>query len=136
MIYESKVQFTTIDRNGNDKVVRHGYIVSEADTFGDAEEQSYGVISGVTDADVVDVRRSKLKEIINHRTSDEQMIYMADVADIRINDEGEQTEIVYKVALFAKDLDDAYNKVKVWLEQDYNMVALGVKKTKFNDIIS
>ena len=138
MIYETKTQYTIIDHNGNDKVVRERFLILEAMSFADAESQTYLHYNNYTqsDIDVVDIKRSKLREILNSRSNENENIFVADVADIQYNDDGEEVEIVYKVALFALNLDDAYAKLKRHLEQGYSMQAIGVRKTKFVDLIA
>lgn len=135
MIYEIQVQFTKIDGNGNDKAIKEKYIVAEAEYFGEAEAKGLSYCMNERDLEVVAIKRSKIREIINKRTSDEQNIFVAEVADVRTNEDGEETEIVYKVALFAINMDDAYTKAKEWLTQGYDMVMLGVKKVKIKDVI-
>lgn len=135
MIYESKVSFTKIDNKGNDKVMKEKYLVAEAETFGDAEDLTFQFCEGETDLDVIDVKRSKVKEIINSRSNDDDKIFVADVEAKTINEEGEEVEYVYKWALFAVDFDDAYRKVNEYLKQGYDMSCVGMKKTKFVDII-
>lgn len=136
MIYESKVSFTTIDNNGNDKQIKQRYIVENAETFADAEEQTYAFCEGETALDVTDIKRSKLKEILNTRQKQDDAIFIADVADIQYDDDGNEVELVYKLALFAQNLDDAYAKLKEHLKQGYSMIAIGVKKSKIIDVIS
>jgi len=136
MIYETKCSFIKVDDNGNDKVVKERYIVEEAESFGDAEKQTYDFCDGETDLDVIDVKRSKIKEILNSRDTGDDKIFVADVADVQHNDNGEEVEIVYKVALFALNVDAAYNYIKSYLEQGYNMTLVGLKKTKYNEVIS
>lgn len=135
MIYESKVSFTKIVK-GNDKVMKEKYMVAEAESFGDAEAQTYEFCDGETDLDVIDVKRSKVREIINTRTDENDVIFVADIADTQINEEGEEVELIYKWALFANDFDQAYKRVNEYLKQGYNMQAVGMKKTKFVDVIS
>lgn len=135
MIYESKVSFTKIVK-GNDKVMKEKYMVAEAESFGDAETQTYEFCDGETDLDVIDVKRSKVREIINTRTDEKDVIFVADIADTQINEEGEEVELIYKWALFANDFDQAYKRVNEYLKQGYNMQAVGMKKTKFVDVIS
>lgn len=135
MLYESKVSFTKIV-NGNDKVMKEKYMVAEAESFGDAETQTYEFCDGETDLDVIDVKRSKVREIINTRTDENDVIFVADIADTQINEEGEEVELIYKWALFANDFDQAYKRVNEYLKQGYNMQAVGMKKTKFVDVIS
>ena len=67
MIHESKIAFTRVDDNGNDKVIKERYLIAEAESFGDAEEQTYDFCEGETGLDVIDVKRSKIKEILNSR---------------------------------------------------------------------
>jgi len=136
MIYETKCSFIKVDDNGNDKVVKERYIVEEAESFGDAEKQTYDFCDGETDLDVIDVKRSKIKEILNSRDTGDDKIFVADVADVQHNDNGEEVELVYKVALFALNVDAAYNYIKSYLEQGYNMTLVGLKKTKYNEVIS
>jgi hypothetical protein len=135
MLYESKVSFTKIVK-GNDKVMKEKYMVAEAESFGDAETQTYEFCDGETDLDVIDVKRSKVREIINTRTDENDVIFVADIADTQINEEGEEVELIYKWALFANDFDQAYKRVNEYLKQGYNMQAVGMKKTKFVDVIS
>lgn len=135
MIYETKCSFIKVDDNGNDKVVKERYIVEEAESFGDAEKQTYDFCDGETDLDVIDVKRSKIKEILNSRDTGDDKIFVADIADVQHNDDGEEVELVYKVALFALNVDAAYNYIKSYLKQGYNMTLVGLKKTKYNEVI-
>lgn len=135
MIHESKIAFTRVDDNGNDKVIKERYLIAEAESFGDAEEQTYDFCEGETGLDVIDVKRSKIKEILNSRDTGDDKIFVADIADVQHNDDGEEVELVYKVALFALNVDAAYNYIKSYLKQGYNMTLVGLKKTKYNEVI-
>lgn len=135
MIHESKIAFTKVDDNGNDKVIKERYLIAEAESFGDAEEQTYDFCEGETGLDVIDVKRSKIKEILNSRDTGDDKIFVADIADVQHNDDGEEAEICYKVALFALNVDAAYNYIKSYLKQGYNMTLVGLKKTKYNEVI-
>lgn len=133
MIYETKVQYTTVD----DKVVKESLIVEEAVCFAEAEliTSEFCQGRGINDFDVTEIKRSKLKEIINKRTNGDEFLFVADVADIQLTDEGDELEIIYKMALFAENLDKAYEFVKQYLAQGYNMIIVGIKKTRFADVI-
>ena len=135
MIHESKIAFTRVDDNGNDKVIKERYLIAEAESFGDAEEQTYNFCDGETSLDVIDVKRSKIKEILNSRDTGDDKIFVADIADVQHNDDGDEVELVYKVALFALNVDAAYNYIKSYLKQGYNMTLVGLKKTKYNEVI-
>ena len=136
MIYEIQAQFTRIDGKGNDKVIKEKYMVENAESFGDAETQGYNHCDGETDLDIVAIKRSKVREIINKKSATEdEKIWFADVADVRTNDDGEEVEIIYKVALYATSWDDANAKVKYYLSQGFDMTILSIKKTKFTEVI-
>ena len=136
MIYETTIQFTKIDANGNDRVVKQKFIVLEADTHGDAEEQTYKECQGLTGLDIIAVKRSKIKEVVNKRTSEYEKVFMADVVDVQIDDDGEEKELAYKMALFAPNIDTAHSYMKEWLKQGYDGMELcGLKCTKFVDAI-
>ena len=135
MIYETQTQFTTVDKNGNDRVLKQKFIVLDAVNHGDAEEQTFEENDGLTALDVIAVKRSKIKEVVNTRSSDEERIFIADVVDTQVDDEGEEHELVYKMALFAANIDKAHAYMKDWLKQGYNMTLSGLKCTKFIDTI-
>ena len=135
MTYEIQAQFTRIDSKGNDKVIKGKYMVENAETFGDAETQGYDYCDGEKDLEIVAIKRSKVREIVNKRNTDDDRVWVADIADVRTNDEGEELEIVYKVALYATSWDDANAKVKKYLDQGFDMTILAIKKTKFLEVI-
>jgi hypothetical protein len=135
MIYETKCSFIKVDDNGNDKVVKERYIVEEAENFGDAEKQTYDFCDGETDLDVIDVKRSKLKEILNKRNSDDDAIWIAELQDVFTNDDGDEKYIVYKVAFFAKTFDSAMAYITEYMKQGYNLELVSIKKSKIADVI-
>ena len=135
MIYEIQAQFTRIDGKGNDEVIKEKYLVENAESFGDAETQGYNHCDGETGLDIVAIKRSKVREIVNKKsTTEDEKIWFADVADVRTNDDGEEVEIIYKVALYATSWDDANAKVK-YLSQGFDMTILSIEKTKFAEVI-
>ena len=107
MIYEVQLQYTTIDNKGNDKVVREKYLVENIETFAEAEAKGYEWCDGETDLDVIAVKRSKVKEIVNTRQSMEDLIWLAELQDTFTTDDGEEKYMKYKVILFAKTFDHA-----------------------------
>ena len=135
MIYESTVQFTTVDAHGNDRVVKQRFIIKEAMLHGEAEGITYKECHEQTDIDVIAVKRSKIEEILNKRQSDADYIFIADVADITTDENGEENELVYKMAFYANNADNAFNFIMAYLRQGYNMTLVGLKKTKYNDVL-
>lgn len=135
MIYETTAQFTTIDNNGNERVVKQKFIVKDAEMHGEAEDVTYDECHACKDIDVVAVKRSKIKEILNERQNEDDAIFIAEVADVMTDENGEEKELIYKMAFFAANADAAYAFIKDWLKQGYSMSLVGLKKTKFVDTI-
>lgn len=136
-MYEVKYSYTTIDNKGNDKVVKNTIICEHAASFGDAEEIAYNFANGETDLDVIAVKRSSIKEIINRRASDNDKIFLATIIDyFYVEGKEEPVENKYILALHAEDINKAHAIVREHLKQgldDMELVAL--KCTKIVDII-
>lgn len=137
MIYEVTINYLTIDKNGNEKSVKEIYLTAdgECEDFGSAEDVAYVAFKNLSCIDVIAIKRSRLKEILNQRTGETQEIYIAEVADLQNNADGEAVEVVYKVAMFADSLDAAYAFTKQYMAQGYGMSIVGIKKTKIKDVI-
>lgn len=137
MIYETKGKYSIVCEDGNEKDYKESYIVEEAETFADAELQTmeYIQVLSKTNLDVTDVKRSKAKEIANSRQSDDDSIWIAELMDIFLTDEGEEKTIKYKVFLFAKTFDAAKEFIAEYSKQGYDMCLVSLKLTKFVDVI-
>lgn len=135
MIYEGTISYNTIDKNGNEKTIKENYLLEHVDTFGEVEERLFDEFKSLNALDIIAIKRSKLKEIMNKRTRDDERVYIADVADIQHNDDGEEVEIVYKVALFAVSYDEAYREIKEYLKEGYDMTLVGLRKTRIIDVL-
>ena len=134
-MYEIKISYVTVDKNGNDKMVRESLILEHAGSFADAEQIGYDYGSGLTAIDVTDVKRSKLKEVLNERSSNEEQIWMAELMDVFVDDEGNEKPIKYKTILFATTFDKAKAFVSEYIKQEYNLELISLKLTKFNDVL-
>ena len=135
MVYETTAQFTTVDNHGNDRIVKQKFIVRDAELHGEAEDITYDECHALRDVDVIAVKRSKIKEILNERQCDDDNIFIADIADVTTDENGEEKELVYKMAFYAVNADAAYIYIKDYLKQGYSMTLVGLKKTKFVDVI-
>ena len=136
MIYEIQVQYTTIDpKSGNDKIAREKYLVENVETFAEAEAKGYEWWDGETNLDVIAVKRSKVKEIINTRQSNEDLIWIAETQDVFTTDDGDEKYIKYKVILFAKTIASAHAIMENYIKQGYNMELIGVKLTGFENLL-
>jgi hypothetical protein len=124
-----------IDKNGNEKVIKENYIVDNVETFADAELALFEEFKSLNAIDIIAIKRSRLKEIANKRTKDDENVYVAEIADKQINDNDEEVELIYKVALFAMFIDDAYAFAKEYLSQGYDMHLVGLRKTRIKDVL-
>ena len=136
MIYEATISYAIIDKNGNDKTVKESYIFENTDTFSEVETMAYETFGTLSAIDVIAIKRSRLQEIINSRETETQSVFTVDVADTQVNESGEEVELVYKVVLFAENIDDAYAKAKEYLKQGYGMYLVAIKKTRFKDVVA
>lgn len=136
MIYETQIAYVTIDNRGNDKNVKENIVVLNATSFTEAEETGYKYGDGLTDIDVVSIKRSKIKEVLNERSNDSDLIWQAELMDVFHDDEGNEKEIKYKTILFAQSFDSAKAFISEYMRQGYdNMSLVSLKLTKFTTVI-
>ena len=138
MIYEVQITYVTVDNRGNDKNVKENLVVQNAISFADAEETGYEYGQGLNlnEVDVVGVKRSKIKEILNTCQHDEDLIWQAELMDVFHDEEGNEKEIKYKTILFAQSFDSAKAFISEYMRQGYeNMSLVSLKLTKFTTVI-
>ena len=135
MFYETTANYVVIDNKGNDKVVKEKFLIQNCETFASAECMTFEYLDGQTNLDVTNIKRSNVKEVINQRSNADEKIYLAEVSDTQTNDEGEEVELVYKVILYARDTNSALSEVNKYLKQGFDMAVVGLKKTKFEEIL-
>lgn len=138
-MYEGTITYTTVDNKGNDKNVKENYILEHCESFSDAEAQLFDYGSSLTEIDVVAVKRSKLKEIVNEKpfNDDTCKIYIAQIVDHFVDLETEETkDIKYSVALFAHDMKEAHQAIEQYMKQGMeDMELVGLKCTKYLKVL-
>lgn len=134
-MYEGTITFIQVDDKGIDRNRKESYVLENAISFSDAEDKLLDYGEGLTAIDVASIKRSKVKEIINTRKSDEEMIFAAELQDVFLNEDGTEKEIKYKVLLFAKTFDEAKAIMSEHIRQGYSMEIVSIKKTKFDDVL-
>jgi hypothetical protein len=138
-MYEITITFVEVDSKGNDRNRKQNLILEHAESFANAEEIGYDYGSGLTAIDVVRIKRSKLKEIVNERPFNDETckIYVAQIVDHFVDLEtGETKDIKYSVALFAHDMNEAHQAIGQYMKQGLeDMDLVGIKETKYNDIL-
>lgn len=137
MIYEVQITYVTVDNKGNDKNVKNNLVVQNAISFADAEEAGYEYGQGLNlnEVDVVGVKRSKVKEILNTCQHNDDLIWQAELMDVFHDDEGNEKEIKYKTILFAQSFDSAKAFISEYMRQGYDMSLVSLKLTKFTTVI-
>lgn len=136
MIYEATLQYTGRDNRGNEKTIREKYVLDNEDSFSMAENHLYDQFAATyNNIDVIDIKRSKIKEIANTRSNVDDLIWLAEMQDIFVDDEGNQKAMKYKIAFYSKNYDTANAFVTEYAKQGYDMVMIGLKLTNFKDVL-
>ena len=138
-MYEIQITFVEVDSKGNDRNRKQNFILEHAESFANAEEIGYDYGSGLTAIDVVSIKRSKLKEIVNERPFGDETckIYVAQIVDHFVDVDTEETkDIKYSVALFAHDMKEAHQAIEQYMKQGLeDMDLVGIKETNFTDVL-
>jgi hypothetical protein len=138
-MYEIQITFVKVDSKGNDRNVKENLILEHAESFADAEQIGYDYGSGLTAVDVISIKRSKLKEIINEQPSGDETckIYVAQIVDHFVDWETEEKkDIKYSVALFAHDMKEAHQAIEQYMKQGLeDMDLVGIKETNFCGVL-
>ena len=135
-MYEGTIQYVDVNpQNGMDVTKKEQFIMEHCESFTDAEEQLYDYASGLTAVDVVAIKRSKIREVVNERKDEDDSIWLVELQTIFLTDEGEQRELKYKVLVFAKTFDNAKAFMSEYVKQGYSMDIVSIKKTKLKDVL-
>lgn len=134
MIFEITISRIILDKKGNDKNVTEKWFVENVELFGEAEMK--GLELYTNNSDVVAVKISSILEFVNRRTSDEQSIFVATLESIFVDENEVEKTTRYKVALFAKNIQEATSIVLEYQKGGVeDMTLIGMKRTKFIDIL-
>ena len=139
MLYETSIKTTVVDKNGNDKTLVSRYIIENAELFGEVEGKLYEEFGSMTGFEVLSIKISKLREIINERPQGdlECRIYFATIVDrFYDGDKDETTETKYTVALHAHNIDEAHKGIDQYMKQGMeDMELVGLKCTKYISVL-
>lgn len=134
-MYEIQITFVKVDSKGNDRNVKENLILENAESFADAEQIGYDYGSGYTGLDVVAIKRSKIKEIANERTSDDEKIFLATLVDVFLNEDGTEKEMKYTIAFFSKNMATANVYINEYAKQGYNMSITKIVESKYDAVL-
>ena len=133
MYFEVQVGITIIDEKGKQKDVQKNHIIDGCEFFAQAETAIMQHYEG--DCDVLAIKKSKIKEFINDKKSEDEDIYVTTITQTyEIN--GKTTKMKYKVALYATSIQEATQKTQHYMAQGLDdMVCEEMKKTDFMDVL-
>ena len=116
------------------KEVTERFIIKGVELFAEAEATMLAEYQN--GCNVVAVKQSKIKDIINSRMDENEDIYYATLEQYHITELGDEKSSKTDVALFAKDMTDAKGKLDAYLKQGLqDMSIFKITKTKFLDVI-
>ena len=137
MLYEAKVSYKTRNDEGQEVLKKEQYVVEECEYFAQVEEKMYKAFDydNFKETDVTDIKRSRIKEIANGRSSADERLFMAEVQDTFTTDEGTEKELKYKILFYATNIESAMDFICEYIKQGYNMKLVSLKKTNFITVL-
>lgn len=135
MYYEITDRVTRMKDDGTEKEVNERYITDSL-TFAEAEQKGMEAYSDFSlDGDVVAIRRSNIREIVNEN-EEKEYYFRATIADISVDEHGNEKELKYYVLIRADDLSEATAKANEYLRQGLQDMRLdGIVKTKILELL-
>ena len=136
MYYEITDRVKRVKDDGTEKEVNERYI-TDCLTFAEAEQKGMEMYAASnTDGDVVAVKRSNVKEIVNEN-EEKQHYFKATIVDTFIDDKTEkEKELRYYVLIRADDISEATAKAKEYMRQGLQDMRLdGIVKTKILELL-
>lgn len=136
MYYEITDRVKRVKDDGTEKEVNERYI-TDCLTFAEAEQKGMEAYSDYSlDGDVVAVKRSNVKEIVNEN-EEKQHYFKATIVDTFIDDKTEkEKELRYYVLIRADDLSEATAKAKEYMRQGLQDMRLdGIVKTNILELL-
>lgn len=133
MLYELTLKVELADEVGNVKEIKERYITDD-ELFANVELKGLKLYDN--ECDVCAIKRSKVQEILNKRTYEDECIYNATLAQIFVDENtGKEKEQEYQVLFFAKNLKNATDYILEYVKQGYDMEVKSVKKTSIKEVI-
>jgi len=89
----------------------------------------------LNDLDVTKIKRSNIKEVANKRNLTTDKVWIAQLQDVFVDDEGVEKPIKYKIAFFSETYESANDFIIEYSKQGYQMSLVSMKLSNFNDVI-
>lgn len=135
MYYEMTTKVTRVKDDGAEKEVSERYI-TDCLTFEEAERKGMETYSADnTDGDVIAIKRSNVREIVNE-DEEKEHYFKATIVDVFVDDNGKEKELKYYVLIRANDLGEATDKANEYMRQGLQDMRLdGIVKTKILELL-
>lgn len=134
MYYEVISSVIKQDKRGNDKRVNEKFLVENCEICANAEMKVLDYYSGENDC--IAIKQSNIKEFVNERCDENQDIYLAQIEDTFLTDDGDEKVTKYVVGIFAFNIEDATQRVSEYMNMGLNDMELAyIKKTKIVDVL-
>lgn len=135
MYYEITDRVKRLKDDGTEKETSERYI-TDCLTFAEAEQKGMEAYSDYgLDGDVVAVKRSNVKEIVNEN-EDKQHYFKATIVDTFIDDNEKEKELKYYVLIRADNITEATAKANEYMRQGLQDMRLdGIVKTKILELL-
>lgn len=135
MIYEATISYLDLNDKGEERTAKETFIVENEELFAHVENKLLEEFSAYKNIDVTAIKRSKLREVANARSSVEDKIFTATLVDVFLNDDGSEKETKYTIAFFAKNITAANEFVNEYVKQGYDMSVTAIKETNISDVL-
>lgn len=132
---EATFSSVLVKDDGSERKVTEKYIIENALSFTDAENILLSLFGNNDDFEILSIKKSKVREIVNRRQSDDDLIWLAEMMDVFLTDEGEEKQMKYKVLVFAKTFDSAKAIMSDYMKQGFDMSLISLKVTGFLDVL-
>jgi len=135
MYYEMTTKVTRPKDDGTEREVTERYI-TDCLTFEEAERKAMETYAADNaGGDVVAVKRSNVREIVNEGEQKEHY-FKATIVDVFVDENGKEKELRYYVLIRADDLGEATAKANDYMRQGLQDMRLdGIVKTKILELL-
>lgn len=133
MYYEVTIRRTVVDHKGNDRQTTERYICGNCELFAEAEQRVLEYFNG--ECDVTAIKRSPIREFAN-KPDGCDAIYFATITDTFVREDGSDSKMHYKVALYATSVANANKIIQEYMAQGLSdMECERIEKTPFLEVI-
>lgn len=134
MIWEFTISYHSID-NGKEKVKKEKFVFDKCESFGEVEQKAIDLFDHLSEMEVIAIKQSKVKEIVNYKKYQDEKIFDATLRDVFVDEDGNEKYINYHILLCAKTFDNAKDLVSQYLKQGYDLTLITLKETSFVEIL-